>query len=187
VQQGQPVPVTNPDATRFFMTAQEAVSLVLKADLIGRGGEVFWLDMGAPLRIGDLAERLIDLATPPDAPRVDVTIIGLRAGEKMREELTTQGLELRQTSHARIWSARQREVSRHVVSHALRELRRASASGDALTALDAITLAVADFEPSDAAVAAARASALVSLAPAALARPMLRAPTVTPHRRLSAN
>ena len=171
VQQGQPVPVTNPDATRFFMTAQEAVSLVLKADLIGRGGEVFWLDMGAPLRIGDLAQRLIDLATPAGASRVDVTIIGLRAGEKMREELTTQGLELRQTSHARIWSARQREVSRHVVTHALRELRRASASGDALTALDAITMAVADFEASDAAISAARASALVALAPAAVARP----------------
>jgi FlaA1/EpsC-like NDP-sugar epimerase len=167
VRQGQPLPVTDPDATRFFMTAQEAVSLVLKADLIGRGGEVFWLDMGAALRIGDLADRIIDMATPPDAPRVGVTIVGLRPGEKMREELTTQGLELRPTSQARIWYARQRDVSRHVVSHATRELRRACAFGDALTALDAVTSAVADFEASDAALAAARASVLRSLAPAA--------------------
>ena len=165
VAQGRPVPLTDPDATRFFMTAQEAVSLVLKADLIGRGGDVFWLDMGAPLRIGDLAERIIDLATPAGAPRVGITVIGLRPGEKMREELTTQGLELRQTSHARIWSARQREVSRHAVTHALRELRHASVSGNALTALDAIALAVADFEASEAAISAARASALVALAP----------------------
>jgi hypothetical protein len=82
----------------------------------------------------------------------------------MREELTSQGLELRQTSHAKIWSARQREVSRHVVAHALRELRRASSSGDALTALDALTMAVADFEASDAALSAARAAALLQRA-----------------------
>ena len=96
------VPVTDPAATRFFMTGEEAVSLVMKADLMGRGGEVFWLDMGQPLRIGDLAERIIDWATPEGRPRVGIDIIGLRPGEKLREELTTQGLEMKATSHPRI-------------------------------------------------------------------------------------
>jgi FlaA1/EpsC-like NDP-sugar epimerase len=138
------------------MTAQEAVSLVLKADLIGRGGEVFWLEMGQPLRIGDLAERIIDHATPAGAPRVGIEVIGLRPGEKMREELTTQGLEMRRTSHARIWSARQRETGRVAIAHAVRQVRRGCATGDAATTLGAIRMGVDDFQPSQAAMAAAR-------------------------------
>ncbi len=155
VTRGRPVPVTDPDATRFFMTAEEAVSLVMKADRIGCGGEVFWLDMGEPLRIGDLAERLIAWATPVGIPRVDVETIGLRPGEKLREELTAQGLEMRRTSHRRIWYARQRPVPRLDVYRALRRLRRACRDGRAAEALDAIVMAVSDFKPSHAACEAA--------------------------------
>jgi FlaA1/EpsC-like NDP-sugar epimerase len=168
VRAGRSIPITSPDASRFFMTAQEAVSLVLKADLIGRGGEVFWLEMGQPLRIGDLAERVISYATPQGVAPVGIDVIGLRPGEKMREELTTQGLEMRRTSHARIWSARQRDVAKPVVEHALRRIRRGCASGDALAVLEAMTLAVTDFEPSDAAVMAARAASTNALAPSNL-------------------
>ncbi|HWF84309.1 MAG TPA: polysaccharide biosynthesis protein, partial [Vicinamibacterales bacterium] len=89
---GRKVPVTSPEATRFFMTAEEAASLVLKAGLMGRGGEVFWLEMGAPLRIGDLATRVIAYATPPDTEPAGIDVIGLRPGEKLREELTSHGL-----------------------------------------------------------------------------------------------
>jgi FlaA1/EpsC-like NDP-sugar epimerase len=165
VRRGRPVPITSIDATRYFMTAQEAVSLVLKADLIGRGGEVFWLDMGQPLRIVDLAERIIDYATAPGAPRVGLDVIGLRPGEKVREELTGQGLEMRRTSHARIWSARQRDVGRVALAHAVRQLRRGCATGDAAVALEAIRMAVDDFEPSRAATAAARRVAVTIAAP----------------------
>jgi FlaA1/EpsC-like NDP-sugar epimerase len=162
VRAGRPVPVTAPDATRFFMTAQEAVSLVLKADLIGRGGEVFWLDMGQPIRIGELAERVIALASRAGEHRSEIEVIGLRPGEKMREELTTQGLEMRRTSHSRIWSARQRDVSAVALEHAMRQLRRGCAGGDGTAVLAAIRMAVEDFEPSQAAVAAARRMSLVS-------------------------
>jgi FlaA1/EpsC-like NDP-sugar epimerase len=165
VRAGRSIPVTSPDATRFFMTAQEAVSLVLKADLIGRGGEVFWLEMGQPLRIGDLAERVIAYATPEGAPHVGIDVIGLRPGEKMREELTTQGLEMRKTSHPRIWSAKQRDVQRPVIEHSLRLIRRGCASGDASAVLEAISMAVADYEPSNAAVAAARQASFAAAAP----------------------
>jgi FlaA1/EpsC-like NDP-sugar epimerase len=160
VRAGHNVPVTDPTATRFFMTAEEAVSLVIKADLMGRGGDVFWLDMGQPIRIGELAERVITWATPEGHKRVEVDVIGLRPGEKLREELTTQGLEMKKTSHARIWSARQKDISRTDVINAVRQIRRACASGDARMALDVITAAVPGYEASDAATKAARSASL---------------------------
>jgi FlaA1/EpsC-like NDP-sugar epimerase len=158
VRHGRNVPVTDASATRFFMTAEEAVSLVIKADLMGRGGDVFWLEMGPPLRIGDLARRIIEWGTPAGRTPVDIEIIGLRAGEKLREELATQGLEMKKTSHPRIWSARQKDVARQRVIHAIRQIRRACASGDAAMALDAIAAAVPDYEPSDVALKAARSA-----------------------------
>ena len=87
------------DATRFFMTGEEAAALVMKADRIGEGGEVFWLDMGEPIRIGDLAERVIALGTPAGGAPRPIETIGLRPGEKMSETLTAQGLEMRRTSY----------------------------------------------------------------------------------------
>jgi FlaA1/EpsC-like NDP-sugar epimerase len=147
------------------MTAEEAVSLIIKADLMGRGGDVFWLDMGQPLRIGDLAERIIDWATPPGQPRVGVDIIGLRPGEKLREELTTQGLEMKSTSHPRIWFARQLDVSRSQVQLAVTRLRRACASGDAAMALDSLVKAVPDYQASESALKSARLAALRVNAP----------------------
>jgi FlaA1/EpsC-like NDP-sugar epimerase len=158
VRQRRNIPVTDPSATRFFMTAEEAVSLVIKADLMGRGGDVFWLDMGPALRIGDLARRIIEWRTPQGQTPVDIDIIGLRAGEKLREELTTQGLEMKKTSHARIWSARQKDVSRPEVIKAIRQIRRACAAGDATLALETLAAAVADYEPSDLAIRAARSA-----------------------------
>jgi len=157
VERGRPVPVTNPDATRFFMTGEEAASLVMKAAHIGDGGEVFWLDMGEPVRIGDLVERLITLATPAGTPRVPIETIGLRPGEKMREELTNQGLEMKRTAHHRIWRARQRDVPRLEVYRALRLLARACAAGDAGGALNAIRLAVSDYVPSQTVLELAKA------------------------------
>src|SRR5262245_22942475 len=165
VRAGRNVPVTDPAATRFFMTAEEAVSLIIKADLMGRGGDVFWLDMGQPLRIGELAERVIDWATRPGQPRVGIDIIGLRPGEKLREELTTQGLEMKTTSHPRIWFARQLDVSRSAIQTTVTRLRRACASGDASTALDAISKAVPDYEASETALKSARLTALRVNAP----------------------
>jgi FlaA1/EpsC-like NDP-sugar epimerase len=137
------------------MTAEEAVSFVLKADLIGRHAEVYWLDMGEPVRVGDLAERFLACATPPGQSPVGIEVIGLRPGEKMREELTTQGQVMKSTAHACIWAARQRPVSVDAVAATLRALRRAVAAGAAGDALDALRAIVRDFTPSRAAAAAA--------------------------------
>jgi FlaA1/EpsC-like NDP-sugar epimerase len=171
VRAGRSVPVTDPAATRFFMTAEEAVSLVIKADLMGRGGDVFWLEMGRPIRIGDLAERVIEWATPAGQPKVGIDVIGLRPGEKLREELTTQGLEMKPTSHPRIWSARQLDVSRASIQQAVRQIRRACAAGDARQALEAISSAVADYQPSEEAKRAARLASLMASAPSTRVAP----------------
>jgi len=83
VEAGGPVTVTHPDATRYFMTADEAVQLVLQAAVIGRGSEVLILDMGEPVRIADIARRLAARA----GQQVDIVFTGLRPGEKLTEDL----------------------------------------------------------------------------------------------------
>jgi O-antigen biosynthesis protein WbqV len=164
VEEGRNIPITHPDATRFFMTAKEAVSLVLKTDLMGRvrrgslGAEVYWLDMGAPVRIGDLAERFIGCVTPVGAPAVGIDVIGLRPGEKMCEELTTQGEVMQRTAHPRIWSARQRAVHPNAVAEAVRAVRRAVTSGAAADGLAALQSVVVEFAASLEAVTAAWAA-----------------------------
>jgi FlaA1/EpsC-like NDP-sugar epimerase len=156
VRERRRIPVTHPDATRFFMTAQEAVALVLKADLMGGSGTVFWLDMGKPLRIGDLVDRFVACATPAGETPVGIDVVGLRPGEKMREELTTQGLAMQQTAHPRIFAARQRRVEGNRISTALRTIRRAVAAGNATVALTALASVVVDFSASVSAWTAAR-------------------------------
>lgn len=99
---GGPLTVTHPDVTRYFMTISEAASLILQAGAIGRGGEIFVLDMGEPVRIRDLAEKMIKLSGLQ--PDVDIKIVytGLRAGEKMQEELFYEKEELQATVHPKL-------------------------------------------------------------------------------------
>ena len=87
VEAGGPVTVTHPDVTRYFMTVDEAVQLVLQAAVIGSSGEVLVLDMGEPVRIADIARRLMAGASHP----VDIVFTGLRPGEKLTEDLLGQG------------------------------------------------------------------------------------------------
>jgi len=151
---GRRLTVTDPDATRFFMTASEACSLVLKAAISGKSGEVFWLDMGRPLRLGDLVDRVLDVATPPGQARSPISIIGLRPGEKRHEELTGQGLEMHATDDAAIWRARQAPIDSSI-SLLLARVRQACTAGDAADALRAVRAAVPDYVPSPQARAAA--------------------------------
>jgi FlaA1/EpsC-like NDP-sugar epimerase len=171
---GRPLTVTDPGATRFFMTAAEAVSLVLKAALSGRAGEVFWLDMGSPLRLADLVDRILDVVTPEGAGRPPVKVIGLRPGEKRNEELTTRDLAMEATDDPAIWRARQ--VSTPVaISRVLDLLGHACARGDAVAALDLLERAVIDYKPSvEACHAAARST-----------KPGVSAVSTLPERRLA--
>ena len=101
---GGPVTVTHPEMTRYFMTIPEAAQLVLQAFSIGKGGEVFVLEMGAPVRIADLAKNLILLSGLQPERDIEIQYTGLRPGEKMFEELNLQDEHLVPTSHDKIRS-----------------------------------------------------------------------------------
>lgn len=87
IRRGGPITLTHPDIERYFMTIPEAASLVLQAASIAQGGELFVLDMGAPVKIRELAERMIRLYQNPEEPQVQIVYTGLRPGEKLYEEL----------------------------------------------------------------------------------------------------
>lgn len=101
---GGPVTVTHPEMRRYFMTISEAAQLVLQAFSIGKGGEIFALDMGEPIRIADLAENLILLSGLRPGEDIEIRYTGLRAGEKLIEELDLHDECLAPTSHAKIRS-----------------------------------------------------------------------------------
>ena len=102
IASGGPVTVTDPDITRYFMTIHEAASLIMQAGAIGRGGEIFVLDMGEPVRIRDLAEKMIQLSGLKPYQDIQIVYTGLRPGEKMHEELFYTKDELQGTTHPKL-------------------------------------------------------------------------------------
>lgn len=106
IARGGPVLVTHPDVRRFFMTIPEAVQLVLQAATLGRGGEIFALDMGEPIRIVDLAQDLIRLSGLQVGRDIDIEFTGLRPGEKLYEEVFVPGEAYERTTSPKIFVAR---------------------------------------------------------------------------------
>lgn len=110
IAKGGPVTVTHPDIVRYFMTIPEAAQLVLQAGSMGKGGEIFLLDMGEPIRILDLAEELIRLSGLRPYEDIDIAFSGLRPGEKLFEELLLAGEDVTATKHEKIFVARSRQI-----------------------------------------------------------------------------
>ena len=140
---GGPVTVTDPEMERYFMTIPEACQLIMASATLGRGGEVFVLDMGEPVRIVYLAERMIRLAGKVPGKDVPIRFIGLRPGEKLSEELFHPTESSGLTSHAKIFLVHSRPVDHAGFTARLARL------GDACDAFDepALVRILSEFVP----------------------------------------
>jgi len=124
IRSGGPVTLTHPDIIRYFMTIPEAASLVLQAASIAKGGELFVLDMGRPVKILELAQRMIQLYAPENGPKVEIVFTGLRKGEKLYEELLMDGEGIAKTENEKIAIAQPEVMEPEKIEAMLAELRQ---------------------------------------------------------------
>ena len=119
IRNGGPVTVTHPEIIRYFMTISEACQLVLEAGAMGKGGEIYIFDMGKPVKIVDLAKRMIKLS---GAQNINIEFSGLRHGEKLYEELLNNAENTTKTHHDKIMIAKVRDYDFSKVTHCINEL-----------------------------------------------------------------
>ena len=152
IKEGGPVTVTHPEVIRYFMSIPEAAELVIQAGAMGKGGDVFVLDMGEPIKIYDLAKRLISLSgmelKDKDNPEGDIEIIftGLRPGEKLYEELLI-GDKVSTTEHKRILRAEEDFLTSDELEQYLSLLKKAEKEGDVVALKEILREVVSGFTP----------------------------------------
>ncbi|NQY74754.1 MAG: polysaccharide biosynthesis protein [Candidatus Margulisbacteria bacterium] len=122
ISEGGPLTVTHPDVTRFFMTTKEAVSLVIQAGALSTGGEIFILDMGEPVKIIHLARDMIHLSGLEEGKDIEIKFIGLRAGEKLEEELMFNKEGLKTTQHQKIFITEPVKMNRSFIKSDIQSL-----------------------------------------------------------------
>lgn len=130
IEAGRPVTVTHPDIIRYFMTIPEAVSLVLEAGAIAKGGEIFVLDMGDPVKITTLAENLIRMYGKVPYRDVEIKFTGLRPGEKLYEELLMDEEGLTKTDNKKIFIGKQIDIDADDLTAKLNDLRQVVDTND---------------------------------------------------------
>jgi FlaA1/EpsC-like NDP-sugar epimerase len=152
IKEGGPVTVTHPEVIRYFMSIPEAAELVIQAGAMGKGGDVFVLDMGEPIKIYDLAKRLISLSgmelKDKDNPEGDIEIIftSLRPGEKLYEELLI-GDNVSTTEHKRILRAEEDFLTSEELEQYLSLLKKAEKEGDVVALKEILREVVSGFTP----------------------------------------
>ncbi|WP_373999517.1 polysaccharide biosynthesis protein [Bdellovibrio bacteriovorus] len=152
IRAGGPVTVTHPDVTRYFMTIPEAAQLVLQAAAMGKGGDVFVLDMGEPVRIADLARKMIELSglevRDPATGQGDISIeyVGMRPGEKLYEELLI-GENVEGTHHPRIMRAVEGMIESVILFPKLEKMKQACTAGDVETVKALLIELVQEYQP----------------------------------------
>jgi len=154
IRRGGPVTVTHPDVTRYFMTIPEASQLVIQAGSMAMGGDVFVLDMGKPIRITELARRMVQLAgltlrdeATPDGD-IEIQFTGLRPAEKLFEELLI-GKNVTGTDHPRILRAIEHSLPWEDVRALLDELLTAMDRFDCASARDILMRGVREYAPAE--------------------------------------
>jgi FlaA1/EpsC-like NDP-sugar epimerase len=148
IRNGGPVTVTDPQVIRYFMTIPEATQLVLQAGCIGKGGEIFVLDMGEPVRIVDLAEELIRLSGLVPYEDIDIVFSGLRPGEKLYEELLIEGEGIKPTNHEKIKIAEAVPAELDAVSAVIDGLFERASKSDIAGLMEQLITLVPEFKPS---------------------------------------
>ncbi|MBT6726197.1 MAG: polysaccharide biosynthesis protein [Deltaproteobacteria bacterium] len=149
LQLGQSLTVTHPEVTRYFMSIREAVRLVIQAGAIAKGGEVFLLDMGQPIRIIDLARQMIELSGLIPDRDVPIQFTGLRPGEKLYEELLIEPEHALPTVHPRIFRSQEPCTESAVLEIELDLLKKAIAEQDLEGALAVTRRLVPEYGPLD--------------------------------------
>jgi FlaA1/EpsC-like NDP-sugar epimerase len=123
IEKGGPVTVTHPEVTRYFMTIPEACQLIIQAGAMGEGGEIFILDMGTPIKIDDMARDLIRLSGFEPEEDISIEYVGLRPGEKLYEELITEGEGVVPTGHEKIMVLRGQVCDQTLLNGKIDELK----------------------------------------------------------------
>ncbi len=145
IESGNPVTVTHPDIIRYFMTIPEAVSLVLEAGAMAKGGEIFVLDMGAPVKITTLAENLIRMYGKVPYKEVPIVFTGLRPGEKLFEELLMDEEGLKSTANKKIFIGNQIEIDPGELHKKLDMLKKAADDNDSEKTVELLAELVPTF------------------------------------------
>jgi FlaA1/EpsC-like NDP-sugar epimerase len=145
---GGPVTITHPEIRRYFMTIPEAVQLVLQASTMGKGSETFVLDMGEPVRILDLARTMIRLSGHEPDTEIPIRFVGLRAGEKLFEELSTASDLVRPTCHEKIMIFGGESLEPGFMQHWISQLRVLLSERDEDAILAHMRAIVPEYQPS---------------------------------------
>ena len=146
IETGGPVTVTDPGVVRYFMTIPEACRLVLEAATMGHGGEVYVFDMGQPVRISELAERMIRLSGKEPGRDIEVKYIGLRPGEKLYEELLADAETTLPTHHPRILIGKTTEQDPDITLAHIDTILDAAAHGDDAACVEAMKRLVPEYK-----------------------------------------
>lgn len=147
IANGGPVTVTHPDVTRYFMTIPEASQLVIQAGALGKGGEVFVLDMGEPVKIIDLAKDLIKLSGLKLNEDIDIEIIGLRPGEKLFEELLNDNEDNIATEHERIFITKLNSMDSVILKKYLEQLEEAIKENNTISLINNLIALIGTYQP----------------------------------------
>jgi len=147
IADGNPITLTHPDITRYFMSIPEAASLVIQAGAMGKGGEVFLLDMGEPVRIYDLAVQMIRLSDLEPEKDIEIQITGLRPGEKIYEELLINTANARPTGHPKIFCAYEDSMRWEVLELRLEALFLQAQLGKQEDILSELRRIVPEYQP----------------------------------------
>jgi FlaA1/EpsC-like NDP-sugar epimerase len=145
IAEGGPVTLTDPEVTRYFMLLSEAAQLVLQAGAIGKGGEIFFLDMGQPIRIADMARNMISLSGLQPDRDIEIRVTGLRPGERLNESLFNEGEELLSTQHEKVFMVHRPPLDGAEFLEDLEELRRLTQAREHAAAVKQLKVMVARY------------------------------------------